>query len=115
MDIYHPLMKSQSHRRPTMPDNKRCPKCITGIIVKLDRHEDICDRCGQITRPLGMKLPPNPGHAPRPGGNRYKAGREQVRGMIEWKEGGFVCIIAGMYFDLSRPYDLITAKVRYAG
>lgn len=55
-----------------MSDKAFCPKCATGTIRKFSRNEQICDRCGTMTRPEHVTKPPQESrYGPRPGGNRY--------------------------------------------
>jgi ribosomal protein S27AE len=47
-----------------------CPKCTTGTIVRFNRDEYSCTKCGKIFRTT--KAAPQPKvTGPRPGGNRY--------------------------------------------
>jgi len=48
-----------------------CPKCITGTIRKLNKDEEMCQKCGKIYGASTQAPAPVANTGPRPGGNKY--------------------------------------------
>lgn len=53
-----------------MSDSGFCPKCKTGVIVKFNRDEEQCSKCGKMYGASAQAPSPVAKPGPRPGGNR---------------------------------------------